>query len=301
MSFEQAPTDRIEIASHVRNARYASSSIEENPNEFLYISGYEECGPLYDLRRQTFPYLTLEMIVRGGGKLVLNERKFDIHPGFCFCTGPDISFHLQSSKTRPLTKYFIAFGHEVASSDIRSNRLYPGFVYTDANPAMLEKWNELILEEGISQSAESAKNVMSLVHVLVRKIRPSSSLPSKPQSANALVERVLREIETNFRELGSLQEIADRLGVTSEHLCRIFKTNDKISPYKILSRRKMEHAYAQLKMTGTPIQEIAYSLGFTDAFHFSRAFKKQYGYPPSVARNEIRRLLSPASSKETSS
>ncbi len=301
MSFEQAPVDRIEIASHVRNARYASSSIEEDPKKFLYISGYEECSPLYDLRRKTFPYLTLEMIVRGGGKLVLNGRKFDIHPGFCFCTGPRVSVHLQASKTQPLNKYFIAFGHEIASSDIRASRLYPGFVYRDANPAILEKWNELILEEGISQSAESAKNVMSLVHVLVRKITPSIGLRSKPQSPNALVERVLREIETNFRELSALQEIADRFGVTSEHLCRVFKANHKISPYKILSRRKMEHAYAQLKMSETPIQEIAHSLGFTDAFHFSRAFKKQYGYPPSVARHEIKDLLDPAFSREISS
>ncbi len=32
-----------------------------------------------------------------------------------------------------------------------------------------------------------------------------------------------------------------------------FKANHKISPYKILSRRKMGHAYAQLKMSETPI------------------------------------------------
>jgi len=278
------PLSQIELATQVSNARYICSAKRNDLNDFLYISGYETCRRSYHLKRSNFPYLTLEMIIEGKGELILNGEKHSIHSGFCFCFGPDTSYQLISSDTDPLRKYFITFGPNLSSSNVHPNKLYPGFFNDHIDTQEIAKWNELILEEGTSQAKDAPENVMSLVNILVRKIMP----PEEPESrrTDALVLKALKEIDRNFPTLSTIQQIADTLKVSAEHLCRTFKSNHKSSPYKILMRRKMEHAYAQLMLSKTPIQEIAYSLGFTDGFHFSRAFKKHYGLPPSSIRNE---------------
>ncbi len=224
------------------------------------------------------------MIVSGEGFLIFNDSQHRVNKGFCFCGGPGFDYEFSSSPDDPIIKYFIAFGKTLTGNFVPQKYLYPGFTTPYVTTEDLRKWNELIFAEGTSQTRDALENISALIGILVRKIAPHPSSCSSRQNTDTLVNKALRVIENNFKSLSTLQEIADVLSVSSEHLCRVFKSNHKASPYRILTRRKMEHAYAQLKMTQTPIQEIAHSLGFTDSFHFSRAFKKRYGIPPSQAR-----------------
>ncbi len=48
---------------------------------------------------------------------------------------------------------------------------------------------------------------------------------------------------------------------------------------------KLNLAHEQLRLyPGRGLRDIAISLGFYDEFHFSRLFKRQFGYPPSYRR-----------------
>ncbi len=274
----------LEIAPHVHNARYASPSTQSQGTAFQYIAGYEECDGNYSVARSSYPYLMLEIVISGSGRLRINKDEHPVEAGFCFSVGPGVDYEFTSSSTHPITKYFIVFG-KIQSGHFASQKyLYPGFHTQSATPEELRKWCELILTEGASQSPDALENISALIGILVRKIAPDAQNNSLKQNVDSLVIKALRLIEKRFKEISTLQELADALSVSSEHLCRIFKSNNKASPYRILMRRKMEHAYAQLKMTHAPIQEIALSLGFNDAFHFSRSFKKRYGMPPSKVR-----------------
>jgi len=53
-----------------------------------------------------------------------------------------------------------------------------------------------------------------------------------------------------------------------------------------LRRRRLAHAHDELSRpdAGPVVTEVAYRWGFSDAAHFARAFKAQYGYSPREAR-----------------
>ncbi|EDY82312.1 transcriptional regulator, AraC family protein [Verrucomicrobiia bacterium DG1235] len=248
------------------------------------MGGFEQCEGDFNLLRETFPFLTLELITAGSGKLELGEQKRKATPGLCYCSGPNIHFRLQTNAKEPLQKFFIVFGRDAFPKRTHPTALYPGCVYQGIDPNILRKWGELILEEGTSQSSQAGDNVASLINVLIRKISNEAEESLPAQGTDALVARALRLIDSDFQSLRSAQELADRIGVTPEHLCRAFRRSQHATPYQVLTRRKMAHAYTLLKLSPFTIQEIADSVGFSDAFHFSRAFKKQYGKPPSQAR-----------------
>lgn len=56
---------------------------------------------------------------------------------------------------------------------------------------------------------------------------------------------------------------------------------------ELLNEAKLTHAEMKLKNTAMPIMEIARSLGYSDAAHFTRAFKRWTGVTPSDFRKEI--------------
>ena len=58
---------------------------------------------------------------------------------------------------------------------------------------------------------------------------------------------------------------------------------------ELLGEAKLAHAKIKLKTTEMPIMEIARSLGYSDAAHFTRAFKGWSGVTPSDFRKEISR------------
>ena len=51
-----------------------------------------------------------------------------------------------------------------------------------------------------------------------------------------------------------------------------------------IRKLRLHKAKALLQSTELNVSEIAYGLGFTDPHYFSRAFKKEFGAPPSASR-----------------
>ena len=284
MKLRKNQASPIELASGVLSARYFCITSKPDSSDFYYLGGFEACGPGYDLKRDSFPFLTLELIVAGSGELTLGHKTYPLSAGFCGCTGPGVNFRLKSDKQDPLQKYFIVFGDDTRPEKRHPRLLYPGFTKEAKSLDDLIKWSELILQEGVSQRDDAADNISSLIQILSRRIAGPQSGTSRKHSHSALTSMALQEIEQNFHRIHTIQDLARDMNVSQEHLCRVFKRSGKGSPYQILMRRKLEHAYTQLKLTSHSIQHIARSLGFADAFQFSRAFKRKYGIPPSEAR-----------------
>ena len=60
----------------------------------------------------------------------------------------------------------------------------------------------------------------------------------------------------------------------------MFACYDHQSPYQFLLRLKMNLAAERLQNPAALVKQVAAELGFADAFHFSRAFKKVLGVSP---------------------
>ena len=83
-----------------------------------------------------------------------------------------------------------------------------------------------------------------------------------------------------------MDQVARECRVDPAYLCRLFRRYAHQSPYQFLLRLKMNLAAEQLQNPELLIKQVASQLGFSDPFHFSRAFKKIFGLSP----EDFRRL-----------
>lgn len=85
----------------------------------------------------------------------------------------------------------------------------------------------------------------------------------------------------NFHFNVQLKRFAYLIGRSLATFMRDFEKIFHVSPSRWLLQKRLGEAYYQIKEQGKPASEVYLELGFEDLSHFSYAFKKQYGTPPS--------------------
>jgi AraC-like DNA-binding protein len=87
----------------------------------------------------------------------------------------------------------------------------------------------------------------------------------------------------------TLNWLADQVHLHPDHLGRVFKKHEKISPMKALQNIRITQSCHLLECTNYRIGEICTAVGYGDVFHFSRTFKAQKGLSPKAYREKIRK------------
>lgn len=124
-------------------------------------------------------------------------------------------------------------------------------------------------EEGIA--------LFESVQCLVR-----SQLPSAPK-LDERTQILIEELRANPR--CSVTELAQRLGLSYHRTSHLFTESVGIAMRTYQLWQKLYCAGARL-LSGSSLTQAAYAAGFVDSAHYSGAFQKAYGRPPSgVFRN----------------
>ena len=81
-----------------------------------------------------------------------------------------------------------------------------------------------------------------------------------------------------------LDTLAARMNLSKHAFCRKYKRATGHSAIQHFIHLKMEHACYLLDITARTVQQIAFDLGYQDAYYFSRLFRKVVGVSPTDYR-----------------
>lgn len=104
------------------------------------------------------------------------------------------------------------------------------------------------------------------------------------RQCRTLVEQAVHLIEERLADDPSVEELAEELGVTREHLSRRFHQYTGRSLKRYLSEQRALLACRLLKETDLSVQEIAACLSFSSPTNFIRFFKEILQVTPAVFR-----------------
>ena len=78
----------------------------------------------------------------------------------------------------------------------------------------------------------------------------------------------------------SLDDMSKNMYISSVYISKVFKEKTGESPINYLINLRLEKAKDLLISTESPVKAIAQSVGYSDAYYFSKLFKKYYGNSP---------------------
>ena len=106
----------------------------------------------------------------------------------------------------------------------------------------------------------------------------------QPKERYGIDERVMTAVrllnELPVGEKLDQKMLARQVGLSVEHLTRLFHHDMHTSPRQYFEKRRLNHAQEQLRQPGVRIKEVAYNLGFCHLPHFSKWFKSTAGQTP---------------------
>lgn len=91
-------------------------------------------------------------------------------------------------------------------------------------------------------------------------------------------------IRSRYGEELTLKQLAGLVGLSPEHLVRLFKRHERTTPIKFLWHYRVLRACEMLMHTGLTIGEIAARCGFKTTYHFARVIKQATGRTPTGIR-----------------
>jgi AraC-like DNA-binding protein len=99
-----------------------------------------------------------------------------------------------------------------------------------------------------------------------------------------LIEAAKVEVHRDLSAAPGLADLAGMLGCSPFHLSRVFPRVAGLSLRAYVSRLRARAAAERLAQGASDLTAVALSLGYADHSHFTNAFRREWGVPPSVFR-----------------
>ena len=112
--------------------------------------------------------------------------------------------------------------------------------------------------------------------------------PATRRGECRILDQAIQYVAESTHDRLTVQSLARRCNVSTAYLSALFRRHLGISPGAYIMRTKLEESRGLICSGAGTISQIAQTLRFSSVQHFSAAFRRRYGIPPSVYARGVR-------------
>lgn len=237
-------------------------------------------------------------MIKGKARATVNITQYDFRENDLIYLAPN-SFFLVHEFSEDAQLSYIIFSSSFLEKNAYSIRR-PRLVTVDAcqivnvtseQAKIITDFSQLI-EEAVNCSpsmlnSERMVHIYNLVHLVFQDyFVANSDATSKVMDRKTEIYHEYSElVMKHYHEWHHVSDYAEALHITVPHLCSTIKQASQRTAGDLIVEAILTDAKAQLKLSVTPIKEIAISLGFENVAFFNRFFKTHVGTTPKNYRN----------------
>ena len=157
-----------------------------------------------------------------------------------------------------------------------------GIISIDAQTSCIQKALALhtrMISGGHLQPYEGGEFLYGFLCGLLRHVLHPAAFHTESTASQAALL-----MEKEFATIGSINEVAKRLHISSEHLSRSFHSEWGIAPVQYLNRKRIQSAMNDLLGSNDTIEVIAVKNGFANGNYFAKVFRRYTKMTPGEYR-----------------
>lgn len=250
-------------------------------------------------------FIEIVIILKGKGHFLINGTEIPITEGNVLLLNPGTYHKSIPAPSHTLTECYLAFT-DVEFINTPKN-FFPLFHGQKILGKLPEKAKKEIFQlcsamNQESQSRNTGRYFMLkayLIQVLCLLLRfdqqeelsdehHMKGYEFKSPNKTYVVQQIMKYMESHYREKISLDQIAENMYLSPFYISKLFKSETGDTPINYLISLRMEKAKELLdRNPALSIQEAAAQVGYEDAYHFSKLFKKYFGLSPMYYKARI--------------
>ncbi|EDM80977.1 transcriptional regulator, AraC family protein [Plesiocystis pacifica SIR-1] len=181
--------------------------------------------------------------------------------------------------TPAMAETLVAYEAAARPRSASTRALSPGLAVVEADAAFLDAVVRLLelLDNPVALRVLAKGRMRELLFTILA----GQAGPLMRQSFGAAqdITRVLHHIREHLHDPLSVDELAQRAGMSRAVFHRRFRAATSFSPLQFIKALRLSHA-AMLIVGGQAVSQAADAVGYTSASQFSREFRKHFGDSP---------------------
>ena len=237
-------------------------------------------------------------MVKGTARATVNITQYDFRENDLIYLAPN-SFFLVHEFSEDAQLSYIIFSSAFLEKNAYSLRR-PRLMATEACQIVNATAEQAKIVNSFSHLIEDAVNctpsmlntermvhIYNLVHLLFQDyfVANSDNVAKSVDRKTEIYHEYSELVMKHYHEWHHVSDYAEALRITVPHLCSTIKQASGRTAGDLIAEAILTDAKAQLKLSSTPIKEIAMSLGFDNVAFFNRFFKTHEGVTPRNYRN----------------
>jgi len=249
---------------------------------------------------QRHNYYSIILIYKGDVELQVELEKYAIPPKVIICISPYQPYSIKlSGEVAGVTlnfhsDFFCTYKHqsEIQTEGVLFHNVFQPtfFSCSDEKPLLLllDQMKSEIRQDFIGQHQQLV-SYLKIFLLSILRIKHSCSLSQENNfnSPPEMMQNLIENIETHFRQKHSAIDYAEMFNVSTSSLAKMVRKYFGKTLTKLLAERILVEAKRELYLTSKSVKEISFLLGYQDEHYFSRFFKKHAGISPSVYRSTV--------------
>ena len=150
---------------------------------------------------------------------------------------------------------------------------------------LLKEFNKRKTQDDAPDEFLIAKLLFDLLFFLHSQV---NRYTTKSNASGSRMYTIVKYINDNFHTPLTIQEVADAVGITKDHLCHIFPKHMGMTFVSYLNVVRVKAACEMMRSQKDSILEIATKCGFSSSHYFCKVFKREKGLSPSEYRRQFK-------------
>lgn len=221
----------------------------------------------------------------GHGRVCHHGREFTLRPGRLYLIPAGTLFSF--SCDRRLDQHWIHFTANWSGGLPLFELVEPEYEVVPADKAhvrmLVRRLEALFKASGPAESIEKTGILLILLSHFITAA--GAEAVAKRRRAYLRFQDTIRYMEEHIAGPLRISDVARVAHLERTYFSRLFRDCLGVKPAEYVMRRRIERAKQRLWTTQDPLKSIAESLGFADAFHLSKSFKRLTGMSPSDFRS----------------
>ncbi len=252
----------------------------------LYEIGRQKCPPRYSFGPIIRSHYVLHYVMNGTGTLYLDHNQYSVYAREAFLMPPNTLCYYQADRDDPWNYIWIHIDGERVPEYLRRagiDRKQPILHCAEGSDTM-----EALLED-ICLNHERELYCIGKLYEMFEFIinHADTRVQLMLDNKQEYVKHILDLIRLKYNEAITVEFLSESCGLERSYMTRLFKAAMGRSPQEYLIQYRIRVARKLLCETDWCIRNIAYAVGYSDSFAFSKAFKRVCGTSPAKYRGKL--------------